>query len=322
MISRKIYGLGETVYDILFRNGIPLKAVPGGSAFNALITLGRCGLEPALSTFVGDDPIGRLTLDFMKRNGVDIGYVEIRENSQSHLSLAFLNEINDAEYVFFKDHSSLSVELPLPAFKPGDYVLFGSFFAINPAIRAQVLRYLSATANAGATIYYDINFRPSHIQDLPAVKENVLENIRLSSVVRGSMEDFHYLFGMDVGDSDRYALAEEIYYRHLKGECLYLLVTDGARAVHVLSPVRHLVLEVAPIDTVSTVGAGDNFNAGIMYFMFKKGITHADLSGLPEDVWAQMVNTAQQFSACVCQSLDNYVSNEFIATLQDEDAVV
>ena len=92
MISRKIYGLGETVYDILFRNGIPLKAVPGGSAFNALITLGRCGLGPALSTFVGDDPIGRLTLDFMKRNGVDIGYVEIRENSQSHLSLAFLNE--------------------------------------------------------------------------------------------------------------------------------------------------------------------------------------------------------------------------------------
>lgn len=253
MFSRKIYGVGETVYDILFRNGNPLKAVPGGSAFNALITLGRCGLSPVLSTFVGDDPIGRLTLDFMQRNGVDTGYVEIRKNSKSHLSLAFLNEVNDAEYVFYKDHASLSVELTLPAFLPGDYLLFGSFFAINPVIRPQMLRYLSAAVHAGATLYYDINFRPSHLKDLPAVKEHVLENIRLSSVVRGSMEDFHCLFGVDNDCPDRYALAADIYHRHLKGECPYLLVTDGARAVHVLTPVRHLVFEVAPISTVSTV---------------------------------------------------------------------
>lgn len=322
MISRKIYGVGETVYDILFRNGNPLKAVPGGSAFNALITLGRCGLSPVLSTFVGDDPIGRLTLDFMQRNGVDTGYVEIRKNSKSHLSLAFLNEVNDAEYVFYKDHASLSVELTLPAFLPGDYLLFGSFFAINPVIRPQMLRYLSAAVHAGATLYYDINFRPSHLKDLPAVKEHVLENIRLSSVVRGSMEDFHCLFGVDNDCPDRYALATDIYHRHLKGECPYLLVTDGARAVHVLTPVRHLVFEVAPISTVSTVGAGDNFNAGIVYFMSRQGITKADLVELSEEVWAQMVHTAQRFSACVCQSLDNYVNEKFVVTLRGRDATV
>lgn len=322
MISRKIYGVGETIYDILFRNGNPLKAVPGGSAFNALITLGRCRLSPVLSTFVGDDPIGRLTLDFMQRNGVDTGYVEIRKNSKSHLSLAFLNEVNDAEYVFYKDHASLSVELTLPAFLPGDYLLFGSFFAINPVIRPQMLRYLSAAVHAGATLYYDINFRPSHLKDLPAVKEHVLENIRLSSVVRGSMEDFHCLFGVDNDCPDRYALAADIYHRHLKGECPYLLVTDGARAVHVLTPVRHLVFEVAPISTVSTVGAGDNFNAGIVYFMSRQGITKADLVELSEEVWAQMVHTAQRFSACVCQSLDNYVNEKFVVTLRGRDATV
>ena len=322
MFSRKIYGVGETVYDILFRNGNPLKAVPGGSAFNALITLGRCGLSPVLSTFVGDDPIGRLTLDFMQRNGVDTGYAEIRKNSKSHLSLAFLNEVNDAEYVFYKDHASLSVELTLPAFLPGDYLLFGSFFAINPVIRPQMLRYLSAAVHAGATLYYDINFRPSHLKDLPAVKEHVLENIRLSSVVRGSMEDFHCLLGEDYDCPDRYALAADIYHRHLKGECPYLLVTDGARAVHVLTPVRHLVFEVAPISTVSTVGAGDNFNAGIVYFMSRQGITKADLVELSDEVWAQMVHTAQRFSACVCQSLDNYVNEKFVVTLRGRDATV
>ena len=258
----------------------------------------------------------------MQRNGVDTGYVEIRKNSKSHLSLAFLNEVNDAEYVFYKDHASLSVELTLPAFLPGDYLLFGSFFAINPVIRPQMLRYLSAAVHAGATLYYDINFRPSHLKDLPAVKEHVLENIRLSSVVRGSMEDFHCLFGVDNDCPDRYALAADIYHRHLKGECPYLLVTDGARAVHVLTPVRHLVFEVAPISTVSTVGAGDNFNAGIVYFMSRQGITKADLVELSDEVWAQMVHTAQRFSACVCQSLDNYVNEKFVVTLRGRDATV
>ena len=34
---RKIFGIGETIYDILFRQGQPVAAVPGGSVFNGLI---------------------------------------------------------------------------------------------------------------------------------------------------------------------------------------------------------------------------------------------------------------------------------------------
>ena len=39
--GRSVIGLGETVYDIIFKNNQPQKAVPGGSAFNAIISLGR-----------------------------------------------------------------------------------------------------------------------------------------------------------------------------------------------------------------------------------------------------------------------------------------
>ena len=30
---RKIFGIGETVYDILFRKGKPIAAVPGGRGY-------------------------------------------------------------------------------------------------------------------------------------------------------------------------------------------------------------------------------------------------------------------------------------------------
>ena len=32
---RKVIGIGETVLDIIFKNGKPIEAVPGGSSFNA-----------------------------------------------------------------------------------------------------------------------------------------------------------------------------------------------------------------------------------------------------------------------------------------------
>ena len=41
---RKVIGIGETVLDIIFKNNQPQRAVPGGSAFNAIISLGRAGV--------------------------------------------------------------------------------------------------------------------------------------------------------------------------------------------------------------------------------------------------------------------------------------
>ena len=42
---RKVIGIGETVLDIIFRDEQPISALPGGSTFNAIISLGRCGVE-------------------------------------------------------------------------------------------------------------------------------------------------------------------------------------------------------------------------------------------------------------------------------------
>ena len=39
-MTRKIIGIGETVLDIVFREGQPQAAVPGGSVFNSMISLG------------------------------------------------------------------------------------------------------------------------------------------------------------------------------------------------------------------------------------------------------------------------------------------
>ena len=48
---RKVIGMGETIMDIIFHGAQPTAAVPGGSSFNSIISIGRAGI-PAV--FVGE----------------------------------------------------------------------------------------------------------------------------------------------------------------------------------------------------------------------------------------------------------------------------
>lgn len=292
MTKNRVIGIGETVLDILFKDDQPQKAVPGGSTFNSIVSLGRAGMPCTMVTEAGGDHIGDIICRYLQDNGVSSEYVCRHENVKSHISLAFLDENNDAQYIFYKDHASVSLDGKLPVITSADVVLFGSFFAINPAIRPVVGGLLHAARNAGAWLYYDVNFRKNHIADLPVVMDNVETNMQLSDVVRGSVEDFGYLYGLTGGD--------EIYAR-VSRLCHKLILTDGARPIRVYTPEGCQVFPVQPVETVSTVGAGDNFNAGYIYAM---------MQGLQKE--ESRIKVAQRWSQDVCCQIGNNISDELV----------
>ena len=306
MNTPRILGIGETVLDILFKNDQPLKAVPGGSTFNSIVSLGRAGMNCAMVTEVGGDHVGEMICNFLKENGVSSEYVCRHENVKSHLSLAFLDEHNDAQYVFYKDHASVSLDGKLPTFSKDDVVLFGSYFAINPAIRPVVGGLLRDAHKAGAWLYYDVNFRKNHIADLPEVMANIEENMSLANVVRGSMEDFNYLYGLHDGDA---------IYAQVSRFCTTLILTDGARSIRVYTPEGCETYPVQPIETVSTVGAGDNFNAGYIYAKIIASESPQPTSHLLPHT-SHLIMMAQRWSQDVCRQLGNNISNELVASLK------
>ena len=55
---RKVIGIGETVLDIIFKNEQPIGAVPGGSVFNGIISLGRAGVNASFISEAGNDRVG------------------------------------------------------------------------------------------------------------------------------------------------------------------------------------------------------------------------------------------------------------------------
>ena len=73
------------------------------------------------------------------------------------------------------------------------------------------------------------------------------------------------------------------------------------------------------METVSTIGAGDNFNAGFVYGLIKYGVTHEMVaSGFDEALWDEVIACAQRFSANVCKSIDNSIDKDFARQMEQE----
>ena len=313
---RKVIGIGETVLDIIFKDDEPVSAVPGGSVFNALISLGRAGVNAALISETGNDHIGKKIIRFMESNGIDSSNVNVYAESKSPLSLAFLNEKNDAEYIFYKDHPHDQLDFIYPDIQPDDIVMFGSFYAINPVIRPQVAGLLEYAKNHGAILYYDVNFRASHSNEIMKITPNLLDNLEMADVVRGSNEDFSILFKHNDADS--------VYRTDISFYCHNFIYTQGSEPVEVRAEGGvNCQYPVGNTQTVSTIGAGDNFNAGFVYGLIKYGITKDDIQrGLTREQWDKLVESAQMFSCECCKSLNNYISKEFGEKLKIEGGIL
>ena len=298
---RKVIGIGETVLDIIFKKEQPIGAYPGGSTFNAIISLARSGVQTSFISEAGQDRIGQNIIKFLKDNGVDASNVSVYPGAKSPVSLAFLDENNDAEYIFYKDHPHDQLDFVYPDIQPDDIVLFGSFYAVNPVIRPQIVGLLDYARAHGAIIYYDVNYRNSHKDDVMKITPNYLENLEYADIVRGSREDFDVLYKLD--DPDKVYQAEISFY------CKKFIYTSGAKPVHLYADNGfRKSYPVIATETVSTIGAGDNFNAGFIYGLMKYGITRRDIeNGLTEEQWDECIASGQRFSAEACKSIYNYI---------------
>ena len=294
-----IYTFGEALLDITFRDGQPVSAWPGGAMLNTSVSLGRLGAPVSLITEYGRDRVGMLIDDFLRSNGIDTRHTARFEGHRTTLALAFLNEQNEASYTFYKDYPEKRLETTLPDPAPGDLFLFGSFFALDPGIRPVLTRLLEKARKNGTFIYYDPNFRSSHLEDLPALKKSILENMACATLVRGSDEDFRNIFGAKNADEA---------YEHISGHCPYLIYTASSRAVYLRTPSLALELPVPPLKkVVSTVGAGDTFNAGVAFELYKKRIRPEELEKTGKEEWTRILGTGIRLAGEVCGRYENYV---------------
>ena len=298
-----IYTVGETLLDIIFKGVEPQTAKPGGSAFNASVTLGRLGAPINFISETGQDKVGDLILHFMNENGVRANFISRYPKGQTAIALAFLNENSDAEYQFYKDYPAQRLAVEFPDFQKDDLLMFGSFYALNPGIRPRVKELLEKADRAGATIMYDPNFRSSHLAERDQLVPVIRENLGYSSLVRASDEDLLNIFETERPD-EAWGLISSL--------CDALIYTANAGGVYLRTARLSFHMEVERIEPISTIGAGDTFNAGLLYGLWKNGYKREQIKILDKMQWEGLIDTAIQFSREVCLSYENYLPLDFV----------
>lgn len=298
---QRIITIGETVLDIIFRNSEPKAARPGGAMLNTSITLGRLGLPVTFISEYGKDEVGNFVDAFLRKNGVDTSSVFRFSEGKTAIALAFLDEQMNASYSFYKDYPSERLQTILPDIRKDDLFAFGSFFAITKEIRKPLSRMIRQAQDRKTIIYYDPNFRKAHLNELDLLRPLLIENFHNAMIVRGSHEDFRYIFG---------ATNAEEAFDAIGKEDLILIYTRSAEGVTLITPSLKKHFDVPAIQPVSTIGAGDTFNAGILYGLVKHKICFDSLPKTSSSVWASIIETAGEFAANTCMSYDNYLQME------------
>ncbi|MCD8292552.1 MAG: carbohydrate kinase [Prevotellaceae bacterium] len=305
---RKVVGIGETILDIIFRDGRPTAAVPGGSVFNGIVSLARVGVKVDFISETGNDRIGQIILQFMRANGIPTHHINVFPDGKSPVSIAFLNDKNDAEYIFYKEYPKQRLDVDFPELAPDDIVMIGSYYALNPELRGKVVELLEKARRKGAIIYYDPNFRTPHKAEALKIMPFIIENFEYADLVRGSQDDFYNLYGL--------VDADKIYKDKIKFYCPRFLCTAGAGNIVLYTPSFRKDYTIPPMEAVSTIGAGDNFNAGIVFGLLKYGIGRKDIPVMTEYDWDKVVSCGIAFATEACRSLNNSISNEFAQKLR------
>lgn len=307
----KVFAVGETVLDLVslpaqssqaVGEELTFRAVPGGSVLNASVSLGRMGIEVYLISEFGADKTGTIIDEFLRNNAVDTSFAIRHQENNTSLALAFLDFARNATYSFYHDTPEKLEIINIPVFQKDDIMLFGSFYAVKPNRRDYIRSVLQTASEAGALIYYDLNYRKTHCSDMEILLQPYLDNIAKASIVKGSDEDFYNLFGV----SD-----PVVIYEKVSPYCKILIITNGSNPVQVFTPVHLKTYKVPDIIPVSTIGAGDNFNAGFIYGLATSEINSKNITEISESDLDRLTGCGLAFATEACLSADNYIKGNF-----------
>lgn len=264
--------LGECVADGFAerREGeLTLRVLPGGGPANTAAALARLGTRARFLGRLSGDVFGELFRERLA--GVDLAYaVDAREPST--LAVASLDGDGKARYSFHAEGTAdwqwTAAELAGPVLDGARCLHTGSLALVRPPGR-DVVEAFAAAAAARVTVSVDPNARPS----LASREAYAVERwCAFTDVLRLSDDDLEFLRPGEPVERvcDEWHAAGARLVVVTKGADGALVSLDGARA-EVPAP---------RVDVVDTVGAGDAFTAGLLYWLDQRGLLGGRLDGL------------------------------------------
>lgn len=268
----KILCCGEALIDMLpclSDTGLPgFTPLAGGAVFNTSVALGRLGVTTELFTGLSADLFGDILRQSLKES--DVGW-SLSAFSRHPTSLAFVRLVDgQATYTFYSENAADKVltEQDLPTVPANIGTLFFGGISLAGEPCGSTYEALLDREKDSKVIMLDPNVRPDFIEDEGAYRKRIDAMVAGADLVKLSDQDLEWL----VGGSDLLKAARQLLDQGPKA----VFVTLGGAGALAVSHAAEAEVAATPVEVVDTVGAGDTFNAGILWSLSKADLLHKD----------------------------------------------
>lgn len=270
-----IISIGEIVWDQFAET-----TVLGGAPLNVAYHLQAQGWPAMIISRVGDDELGRTTIDKVKKLGLPVQGIQQDPVLPTGRVLVSLDARNQPHFDIAAPAAWDNIQLEEALSLVGDtryHLVFGTLAQRNETSR-QVIESLCDKA---LSRFYDVNLRPPYT---PA--GHVRRSLAAADVLKVNREELLTIndWFMKQGGPE-----EDIAGSLLTTFDLSLLaVTDGANGARLITRNRSVFHPGFPVQTADPVGSGDAFFSALII---------GYLSGLPLEVCLERANRAGAYVA-------------------------
>ncbi|SHG14093.1 carbohydrate kinase family protein [Bradyrhizobium erythrophlei] len=243
--------------------------VAGGSCLNVAVGIARLGAAAGFVGGISTDLFGRMIADHALASQVDLRYA-VRSEHQT--TLAFVRSVaGEPQYAFY-DEATASRNWVYRrgsiAFEDVEAIHLGSTTLVNDEGAAQALAMIN-DAGASVTISFDPNCRPALVRRKARYVDQMDAFAAAADIVRMSDVDFEFLYGGNDYAGRAKSLIEA-------GASLVVITRgiDGAQAWH--GKAGMVEVRAPTIDLVDTIGAGDSFQAALLFALRALGRISAE----------------------------------------------
>lgn len=285
---------GEALIDMLPRETTEgeeaFAPYPGGAVFNTAIALGRLTSKPGFLCGLSRDPFGLMLERSLQEADVDPS-LSPRSDRPTTLAFVRLSE-GQASYQFYDQSTALSEmrteDIPkIP--DTVDALFFGGISLVGEPCGAS-FEALMLDHAAKTVCMIDPNIRPSFVTDRDRYVARIVKMMAAADIVKLSDEDLMWLEGAgDIAERARGILD--------RGAKL-VVITRGAEGATGYTKDHEIAVPAEKVAIVDTVGAGDTFNAGVLFALQKDGcLTKDGIAGISADQLRRALATGARCAA-------------------------
>ncbi|MBO6755933.1 MAG: carbohydrate kinase [Roseibium sp.] len=289
---------GEALFDLFADdpNADPptFEAHIGGSPFNVAVGLARLDAKAAFFGGISTDMLGQKLVDRLAREGVDTQYVH-RSPALTTLSLVQKTAGGQPAYTFYgtgaADRMVTVDDRPQLRTSP-NFIHIGSYTALVEPI-ASALKELVVREKGRCLVSFDPNIRPTVEADMDLWRENTEAIVRMADLVKVSDEDLSLIHP---GENPA-----EIARRWVGYGCSLVVVTRGADGADGFTAHHHVSVPGENVLVQDTVGAGDTFQAALLWRLCEWAVTTRDtLASLDDGALHDLLSGAVSAAAITC----------------------